>query len=153
MFLKVMHDGADEFLATADSDATYSVFGDVMSCDFKRYPDGSAYALVQCREPIKTAEVPGYAEIQKHIDLTGDAFLMNEQGRTISKFKLRGVHASDQRPTNPPNDETRALDLLAKLPYEVAAAIRTTAKQTGSVSAAYLIKLLNKAQVAMDVQD
>lgn len=148
MFLKVMHDGADEFLATADSDATFSVFGDVTSCDFKRHPDGSAYALLQCREPIKTAEVPGYAEIQKHIDLTGDAFLMNEQGRTISKFKLRGVHASE--PRSEPSDEDRALELLKNLPYAAAAAIRTTAKQAGSVSADYLIKLLDKAKVAMD---
>lgn len=105
MFLKVMHDGADEFLAQADSDATYSVFADVTACDFHRRPDGSAYAHLQCREPIKTAEVPGYAEIEKHIDVVGDAFLMNEQGRTISVFKLKGYRASDRTESLAQNDD------------------------------------------------
>lgn len=162
MFLKVMHDGADEFLAQADSDATYSVFGDVTSCDFKRHPDGSAHANIQCREPIKTAEVPGYAEIQKHIDITGDAFLMNDQGRTISVFKLRGYRAGNQRLQSMQGDgqqtpegqkalhEQESIRVLQALPYSTAAAVRTAAKQAGGVSAAYLIELLDKAKVAVD---
>lgn len=158
MFLKVMHDGADEFLATADSDATYSIYADVTSCHFNRFkPDASgsfggaqAEAHIWCREPVKTAEVPGYAEIEKHIILTGDAFLMNEQGRTISIFKLRGVHANDPKPRIADIDDAEAMRLLGRMPYAVAAAIRTTAKQAGSVSAAYLIELLDKAKVAMD---
>lgn len=95
MFLKVMHDGADEFLATADSDAAYSIYDDVVSCHFKRYPqvtEGTfGEAKIWVREPIKTATVAGYCEIKKNIVLTGDAFVMNEQGRTISKFLARGA--------------------------------------------------------------
>jgi hypothetical protein len=163
MFLKVMHDGADEFLATADSDATYSVYADVVSCDFKRYPadpakgEPMAEARLRIREPVKSASVEGFVEVEKCIILAGDAFLMNDQGRTISKFKLRGYRAGAGAPDGPngPNanalhDEAEAMRLLKAMPYAVAASIRRTAKQAGSVSADYLIKLLDKAKVAID---
>lgn len=155
MYLKVMHDGASEIHALGDSDATYSIYADVTSCHFKRYPvdpakgQPMAEAHLFLREPVKTAEVPGFAEVEKHIVLDGDAFLMNEQGRTISKFKLRGINSGGGR-TPEPTDEQLTLEMLSRLPYEAAAAIRTTAKQAGSVSAAYLIKMLDKAKVAMD---
>lgn len=151
MFLKVMHDGADEFLATAQSEATYSIYDDIVSCHFRRGPDGE-WAHIWCREPVKTADVPGYSEVEKHIKLDGDAFVLNNQGRTIDKFILRpfGTAGNAQCKASEPSDEDRALELLKNLPYSVAAAIRTTARHAGSVSADYLIKLLDKARVAVD---
>lgn len=94
LILKVMHDGADEFLAneSVPSDVTFSIFADVTECHFKRNDPGNsqyAGAHLRIRELVKTANVEGFVEVEKHIDLTGDAFLMNEQGRTISKFRLR----------------------------------------------------------------
>ncbi len=162
MFLKVMHNGADEFLANATSEATYSLYSDVVSCHFLRYktptppPEGATQitfgmATIYCREPIKTADMPGYAEVQKNVELTGDAFLMNDQGRTISKFQIwpLGRPVEKTYPT-PEFEEAVAIRLLQEMPYDVAAAIRTVAGQSGSVSGAVLLSLLNKANVAMD---
>lgn len=146
MFLKTMHDGTGELHAVSQSEATYSIYDDLTSCHFKRQPDGSCWAHVWCREPVKTADVPGYAEVEKHIHLTGDAFVLNNQGRTIDRFILHPFGKQDGEPS----DEDRALELLKSMPYAVAAAMRTTAKQAASVSADYLIKLLDKAKVAVD---
>lgn len=161
MFLKVMHDGADEFLATAQSEATYSLFADVTSCDFKRQPDGSAVAHIQCREPIKTAEVPGYAEIQKFIDITGDAFLMNDQGRTISKFILRPFGAKvDERTGGTDEMLTTALNVglgisgkekfYKALPYWVAVGFKMLARQQNCDFTIGLLQDFEHMRIAVD---
>lgn len=101
MFLKIMHHALTpaEVVANACEEPPYSIYADVVSCHFRRYtkqpddqsPAGWGEAHVWLREPVKTAEVPGYCEVEKYIELTGDAFLMNEQGRTISSFKHAGL--------------------------------------------------------------
>lgn len=174
MFLKVMHDGADEFLAEADSDATYSLYGDVVECHFKRFPpegDPShissikAEAFIRVREPVKTANVPGFVEVERHIVLDGDAFLMNEQGRTISKFKLAGYRAgavaslppSDYERYGAPkagvselNDEQRTAECLRNMPHWGAAIIRKALHKDGSIGAAEILNILNREKIAVD---
>lgn len=173
MFLKVMHDGADEFLSQAQSEATYSLYADVTSCDFKRYPIGNAptpghptaVAHIQCREPVKTAEVPGYAEIEKFIELTGDAFLMNDQGRTISKFILHPFGVIGKPSLEPisgnqqPGDELlliaksaeknqAALDkFYLKLPYLIAVWMKNTALRQRDVA---LLDDFERLKIAVD---
>lgn len=95
MFLKVV----EEEWSPVPADNVHAVYGDVTSCSFRRYEDGSgAEALIYCREPVKTAVVPGFHEVEKHVSFTGTAYLMNEQGRTISSFtaKTSGQSAPQQ---------------------------------------------------------
>lgn len=156
MFLKVMHDGADEFLAqdSVESDATYSIFADVTECHFKRGgPGGAPYAgaHLRIREPVKTNNVAGFVEVEKHIDLGGDAFLMNEQGRTISKFKLAGYRAGlAQQGQTEPNDVQRTTECLRNMPYWGAAIIREALHKDGSVSAGVVLSILNRERIAVD---
>jgi hypothetical protein len=72
-----------------DSDNECSLYADIVSVHFRRSVDGSAEAYCRMREPIKTAEVPGYHEVEKHIGFTGTAYVMNEQGKTIQSFTAR----------------------------------------------------------------
>lgn len=68
-------------------DAEYGLFADIVSIHFRRFEDGSgAEALCYCREPIKTAEVPGFCEVEKRIVFKNAAYVMNENGKTISRF-------------------------------------------------------------------
>lgn len=87
LILKIMH-GWD--LSPSDSDNPHSVFGDITSCSFHRrdgaLTDGGAYARIYQREPIKTAQVAGFSENERLIDLSGPAYLMNESGKTVSIF-------------------------------------------------------------------
>lgn len=94
MFLKVMHDagGSPEH---PGHEFPYSLYADVTECHFRRFEpkeridhvrEAFGEALVRVREPIKTADVAGFVENEKNIVLGGNAYLMNEQGRTISKF-------------------------------------------------------------------
>lgn len=69
------------------ADNEHSLWSDVVSVHFTRHEDG-AEALLYCREPVKTAEVAGFCEIDKRVWLSsGDvAYVMNENGKTISSF-------------------------------------------------------------------
>lgn len=69
------------------SDNEHFIVADVVSCAFRRFEDGSgAEARCGIREPVKTAMVPGYSEVEKLVAFTGTAYLMNENGRTVSSF-------------------------------------------------------------------
>ena len=72
-----------------DSDNECSLYADIVSVHFRRQPDGSAEAFCYMREPVKTAEVPGYHEVEKRIGFTGTAYVMNEQGKTVQSFTAR----------------------------------------------------------------
>jgi len=105
MFLKVLDVRNGPHM---ENFAPYSIYADIVSCHFRHYsareqgtsdsPWGEAH--VWMREPIKTAEVLGYCEVEKYIVLDGDAFLMNEQGRTISKFTRPQRIDADHRPAS-----------------------------------------------------
>lgn len=71
------------------SDNPHSLFADIVSVHFSRHTDGSAGALCQVREPVKTAEVPGFCEVEKRVVFTGTAYVMNEAGKTVSSFTAR----------------------------------------------------------------
>lgn len=85
LILKVMH-GDDEGPVSGD---THSVYGDITSVTFKRMEDGSGQAHCYVREPVKTALVPGFCENERFIDIPANAYVMNDQGRTISTFTAR----------------------------------------------------------------
>mgnify|MGYP006958835710 CR=1 FL=1 len=70
------------------ADNEHCLYADVVSVSFRRHADG-AEALCYCREPVKTAEVPGFCEIEKRIVFTGVAYVMNENGKTVSTFTAR----------------------------------------------------------------
>lgn len=71
------------------ADNEHSLFADIVSVSFKRNEDGSATAHCAVREPIKTAEVPGFVEVTKYICFSGWAWVMNEAGKTVSTFSAR----------------------------------------------------------------
>lgn len=83
LLLKVM-DSADR--SPVVSDNPHSVYADVVSCHFKRLPDGHAEAMLYVRDAVKTANVAGFVEHVKHVLFDGDAYLMNEDGKTVSSF-------------------------------------------------------------------
>ena len=69
----------------------YSLYPDVTGVHFFRQ-DGSdmagegAMVRLYVREPIKTAMVPGFCENEKVAHVTGNVYVMNENGKTISSF-------------------------------------------------------------------
>lgn len=71
------------------SDNPHCLYADITSVSFTRHGDGTATAHCYLREPVKTAQVPGFCEIEKIIGFTGTAFVMNETGKTISTFTAR----------------------------------------------------------------
>lgn len=71
------------------ADNPHSLYADVVAVHFKRHEDGSATAHCWIREPVKTAEVPGFCEVPKRVTFAGWAYVMNEVGKTISVFSAR----------------------------------------------------------------
>lgn len=68
------------------SDNEHCLYADIVSISFRREEGGTATARCYLREPVKTAEVPGFCEVEKQISFTGTAYVMNENGKTISMF-------------------------------------------------------------------
>lgn len=81
--LKVMH-GYDQTPVPADNE--YSLYADITAISFIRQEQGFATAHVSMREPVKTADVPGFCEVEKHIDVCATAYVMNENGKTVASF-------------------------------------------------------------------
>jgi hypothetical protein len=71
------------------SDNPHTLYADVVAVNFARYPGGTAEATCWVREPVKTAEVPGFCEVQKCVVFGGWAYVMNEAGKTVSTFSAR----------------------------------------------------------------
>jgi hypothetical protein len=68
------------------SDNEHCLYADIVSISFRREEGGAATAHCYLREPVKTAEVPGFCEVEKYISFTGTAYVMNEVGKTVSTF-------------------------------------------------------------------
>lgn len=87
LLLKVTHGGNSSPVA---SDNPCTVHSDVVSCSFRREKDEAGswvgFADLWVREPVKTAMVPGFHENEKYVQFYGEAYLMNENGRTVSTF-------------------------------------------------------------------
>lgn len=81
------------------SDNPHSVYADIMSCTFKRHPDGTATAVTYVRDSVKTAQVPGFSDHEVLIGFDGTAYLMNDRGHTISSFTA--LSSCEQAATNP----------------------------------------------------
>lgn len=91
MYLKTMHHFED-----APGDANeHSVLADVVSCHFVHNDASESYARCYVREPVKTADVPGFVECERYISLSGPAYLISDNGKTVSRFIPR-------RPQNTP---------------------------------------------------
>jgi hypothetical protein len=71
------------------SDNEHRLYADIVSISFRREEGGAATAHCYLREPVKTAEVPGFCEVEKFISFTGTAYVMNESGKTVSTFTAR----------------------------------------------------------------
>jgi hypothetical protein len=157
MFLKVMHDHDNQ--GVLEDLAAYSMYAEITSCHFNRYggidrPIGVfGEAHVWVREPVKTAEVSGFCEVDKRIQLGGSAYLMNEQGRTISKFVPDYDAGCSQ------GGDTVDDDFLTRITYDTAAEIRRCAlfaAKNGaegiSAGAQKVVSLMDRLRVAMDVK-
>lgn len=83
LLLKIM---SNENIPDNDSRKTFNLYADIVSAHFNRHEDGSATAHLWVREPVKTAEVPGFVEVEKYVDVTGNCYLMNDNGKTIATF-------------------------------------------------------------------
>lgn len=85
MLLKVMH--APNHGPDPDQ-SEHSVYSDVVSVSFRLGGDRQCQIHAYVREPIKTALVPGFCENEKIITLGYGcaAYLMNENGRTVSQY-------------------------------------------------------------------
>jgi hypothetical protein len=84
--LKVMHTAE---VSPVPSDNEFSLYADITSVHFHRHPDGSAEAHLWVCEPVKTAVVPGFCEVEKRVSFTATAYVMNEAGKTVSTFTAR----------------------------------------------------------------
>lgn len=71
------------------ADNPHSLYADIVGVHFQRHEDGSATAVCDVREPVKTAEVSGFVEVTKNICFSGWAYVMNEAGKTVSTFSAR----------------------------------------------------------------
>lgn len=80
------------------SDNEHSLFADIVTVNFSRDADGMGWALCYVREPIKTAMVPGFCEVEKRIQITDTAYVMNEDGKTISTFTAKTSGHAHARP-------------------------------------------------------
>lgn len=140
--LKVMHG-----LPCPDDDARHehSLYAGLTAVSFYNQDDGSSYARVQWLDPVKTAEVPGYSEHEKIIQLSGNAYVMNEAGRTISAFTPGGVAKVFGGKTRLP------AEILSELPHRLGAAIRRLAeRRPENGDAAEVLEVLNLARIAED---
>ena len=84
LILKIVEDPAS---AGDASRSEHSVYADVISCTFARQADGWANARIYVRDNVKTAIVPGFSEHEVNVTFRGSAYLMNENGRTVSTFE------------------------------------------------------------------
>ena len=84
------HGGPD---SPVGSDNEHCLYADIVSVSFRREEGGAATARCYLREPVKTAEVPGFCEVEKFIGFTGVAYVMNEAGKTVSSFTARSSGA------------------------------------------------------------
>lgn len=75
-------------LKVIDDQGQFAIYGDVASIVFRHVDDGTI-AHLHCREPVKTAHVPGFCEVEKQVAIadTQTAYVMNENGRTISTWR------------------------------------------------------------------
>lgn len=120
--LKVMHDA--ERPLSADNE--HSLYADIVSVHFSRQPiqtassddpagapewDGTAHLWV--RESVKTGDVPGVVELKKHVLFHGMAYVMNENGRTVSSFSAVPTATASKAFPSALGDETKALHLAA----------------------------------------
>jgi hypothetical protein len=141
------------------SDNAHSLYADIVSVTFRREEGGAATAHCWLREPVKTANVPGFCEVEKYISFTGAAYVMNENGKTVSSFTARTSGDSyTTKPNSPdkgtgpdcaPADKATAptTAALRDLPYNVAAAIRRAARFVGDKG---LETILDYEGVAVD---
>lgn len=87
------HDGPT---SPVGSDNEHCLYADIVSISFRREEGGAATAHCYLREPVKTAEVPGFCEVEKFISFTGCAYVMNESGKTVSSFTARTSGSASQ---------------------------------------------------------
>lgn len=101
---------------------------------------------------VSVTDVAGHGPLLS-LSGAGTVYVMNDKGRTISRYNIydAGAPNSPAEPSRDSQDEAEALRLLQAMPYAVAAAIRETARFAVGKSATYLIDLLDKARVAVDV--
>lgn len=123
LMLKVMH---DDHLNLPDDDARrpFGIFTDIVSAHFTHDADGVGHAKLWVREPIKTAQVPGFVEVEKNVVITGNAYLMNEQGKTVSAFCGSNPGWQHKPAGDGTTGEAGLPTLLGYLPYEFAASLR-----------------------------
>lgn len=85
------------------ADNEHALHADIVSVHFRREEGGVATAHCYVREPVKTAEVPGYCEVEKFFTFSGVAYVMNESGKTVSSFTARTsgdpLREDNQRPS------------------------------------------------------
>lgn len=71
-------------LKVLDGQGNVSIFSGVVQASFGKV-EGGAMVRLQCREPIKTALVPGRSEYEQQVLMDDDsvAALLNEHGRPV----------------------------------------------------------------------
>jgi hypothetical protein len=89
MYLKTMH-GFDQ--APGDGNE-HSVLADVVSCHFIHNDASESFARCWVREPVKTADVSGFVECERYVSLSGPAYLVGDNGKTVSRFMPRRAQA------------------------------------------------------------
>lgn len=82
-------------LQIIDGKGDVSVFAGVVQASFGRV-EGGAMIRLQCREPIKTALVPGRCEYEQTVSVDDDsvAALLNEHGRPVFSWGPNAARSS-----------------------------------------------------------
>jgi hypothetical protein len=128
------------------SDNEHCLYADIVSISFRREVGGAATAHCYLREPVKTADVPGFVEVEKYISFTGCAYVMNENGKTVSMFTANASGSPAIPHQHRTHGEYTDGDLI-EMPYAEAALLRRNARRSGD---AILVARLDQLKVAVD---
>lgn len=83
MIVKIM---SDENVPDDDPRKSYLLYGNVSSVTWNRAADDSVTARMYIRDDVKTATVPGFSEHEVYAEVPANAYVMNQNGKTISTF-------------------------------------------------------------------
>ena len=161
-------------LAPYGDELEYTIYGDIVNCQFRYYRDedcktsGSPYgeAIIRYLRPSAVVNDPNAPnvggafvveapmhEAELYVQLCGEAFLMNANGRTISSFRPKRPRGraqvelaqAGQAPGSSLNEVCD--DALCWIPWTTAALIRKAARKSGGGA---LLEILDRHNIAVD---
>lgn len=82
LIVKIM---SSENLPDDDPRKSFALYGNVASVTWVRQGE-YCFARMYVRDDVKTSAVPGFSEHEVLHDVTANAYVMNERGKTVGSF-------------------------------------------------------------------